>query len=214
MKRNIATVLVVLAWIALGLQFYSTTQWSVARGRGLLGAVWMYFAFFTVLTNLFLAVTLTTPLVSPQSSIGRWFDRPVVITAVAANIALVCIAYNLLLRNIWNPQGVQLVAEVLLHDVIPAAFLVYWWLRVEQGSVVWRDITSATIYPIVYFVYALSRGAVTGFYPYPFFDVARLGYARVLVNAIGILLGLIGVAAMLVAIKRERRSDRIVDNIA
>lgn len=201
-----ATALALLTWIALALQFYSTIQWSSARGGGLLEAAWMYFAFFTVLTNLLVAFVLTIPLVFPQSRIGRWCDRPAVITAVAANIALVCIAYNLLLRNIWNPQGVQLVADVLLHDVIPVAYVGYWLLRVPRDALKWRDVFPVTLYPIAYFCYEFVRGAYSGFYPYPFLNVEQLGYARVLANAIAILVGLIVIALVLIAVKRERRA--------
>ncbi len=128
------------------------------------------------------------------------------VTAVAANIALVCIAYNLLLRNLWNPQGVQLVADVLLHNVIPVAYVGYWWLRVPCDSLKWRDVFPVTIYPVVYFFYEFVRGAYSGFFPYPFLNVEQLGYARVLANAIAILVGLIVIALVLIAIKRDRRA--------
>ena len=34
-------------------------------------------------------------------------------------IAIVGITYSLLLRHMWNPQGTQKIADVLLHDVVP-----------------------------------------------------------------------------------------------
>jgi hypothetical protein len=60
------------------------------------------------------------------------------------------------------------------------------------------------LWPLAYFVYAMLRGAATGFYPYPFIDVDRLGYAQVLVNAVGVGTGYFFVAAVLFALDRLR----------
>ena len=46
----------------------------------------------------------------------------------AAYIAIVGIIYRLLLRQLWNPQGMQWVADVILHDVIPVGYVLYWLL--------------------------------------------------------------------------------------
>lgn len=42
------------------------------------------------------------------------------------------------------------------------------------------------IYPLVYFAYILLRGDLLAAYPYPFIDVASLGYPQVFINAGGI----------------------------
>ena len=194
-----ASIAATVAWFALLLQFYLTLRQSNDNGFGALHGMWLFIAFFTILTNLIVAVTLTLPLLHPRSSSGQFFTRPSVITGVAANIALVGIAYNLLLRNIWNPQGLQLLADILLHDVLPIAFVLYWWQTAARAAVRYADIVYWAIYPIIYFIYALLRGAATGFYAYPFIDVARLGLAQVIANALGILLGFVIIAALLIA---------------
>jgi hypothetical protein len=99
---------------------------------------------------------------------------------------------------------------VLLHDVVPVLFLIYWGAYVPRGAVRWIGIIHWCTYPIVYFVYAMLRGALTHFYPYPFIDVAHLGYARVLGNAIGMLVGFILIAALLVAFKNFAATRRFV----
>jgi hypothetical protein len=202
------SALALLAWAALILQLYLTIRQSQARGVGAAAAAWLYFAFFTVLTNILAALTLTWPLVRPRSAAGRFFARADVVTAVAANIILVGISYNLLLRNAWNPQGLQLLADVLLHDVLPAAVVVYWWLIASRSAHRYADIARWAVYPAVYFVYALLRGAGSGFYAYPFIDVTQLGYVRVLGNGLGILAGFVVIAAILIAIGRARARRR------
>ncbi len=64
-------------------------------------------------------------------------------------------------------------------------------------------------FPIIYFIYILLRGAITNIYPYPFLDVAKLGYDQVILNALGLMaaqfaLGLV-VAAIDHALAAQKR---------
>ena len=123
-------------------------------------------------------------------------------TGIAASIAVVGIAYALLLQHLWDPQGLQLVADVLLHNVMPVLFIVYWWVAVPRGDVRWTHISRWMLYPVIYFAYAMIRGAVSGIYPYYFIDASALGYTRALGNAVGILVAFVAVAVLLVAVGR------------
>jgi len=94
------------------------------------------------------------------------------------------LTYNTILRSLWKPQGLQLLADNLLHSIIPFLYLVFWIIFVRNQSLRWKDIFPWLIYPLVYLLYVLVRGAYYGVYPYPFVDVAQLGYARVLLNSL------------------------------
>ena len=41
----------------------------------------------------------------------------------------------------------------------------------------------SVVWPLLWFGYTLVHGSITDWYPYPFVDVADLGYGRVLLNA-------------------------------
>lgn len=196
--------LALLSWFALALQLALVILQAQNNGTGAIAGVWLYFAFYTILTNLLVACTLTLPMLAARSRAGDFSSRASVITAIAANIILVGLAYNLLLRNTWNPQGLNLLCDMLLHDVVPIAFVGYWWMTAARSVIAYRCIGRWTIYPIVYFAYALIRGAANGFYPYPFLDVARLGYAEVVLIALGVLAGFMVIAALLIFIARVR----------
>lgn len=197
-----AALAALVCWLALSLQFYLSIRVSISDGSGALHGIWMYFAFFTVLTNLLVAAVLTTPRIAPRSSVARYCAHPDTIAGISVNIVLVSIAYNLLLRDTWKPQGLWLFADVLLHDAVPALFVVYAWLSMDGSPVRFIPRMRWAIWPIIYFLYAMLRGAATGFYPYPFINVAALGYAVVLRNAIGILLGYFVLAAVLHVLER------------
>lgn len=203
-QRLLAACAAVLCWFALLLQLYLSIGRSIDNGAGVAHGIWMYVAFFTVLTNLIVAVVLTAPLLAPQSGPGRFCARPSTIAGAAVNIALVGIAYNLLLRHTWNPQGLQLLGDILLHDVVPIVFVAYAWLYTGLARTPLLERASWALWPLLYFVYAMVRGAATGFYPYPFIDAGRFGYAQVLINAIGLCFGYFVVAGALFALDRLR----------
>jgi len=194
--RIFAACVAALSWATLLLQLYLSLQMSIRSGQGAAHGLWMYLAFFTVLTNLLVAVTLTIPLLAPRTRWGNLFARPETINGVTVNIMLVGIAYNVLLRNSWSPQGAQWLADELLHDVMPLLFVAYAWVLSHEriGAFVPRLVWA--IWPIAFFLYALLRGAVSGFYPYPFINVAYLGYGRVLINALAILAGYFVLSAL------------------
>ena len=207
--RSYAITAAALVWGALLLQLYLSIRQSIANGGSVGHGVWMYFAFFTILTNVIMAAALTAPLLAPHSRLGRFCVQSGTIAGIAANILLVGAAYNLLLRNTWDPQGLQLLGDILLHDVTPLVFVGYAWLQAGVVAATFAARAVWALWPVTYFGYALVRGAVWGFYPYPFINVAHLGYIRVLVNALGILAGYFLLAGLLLLLDRmrHRQSD-------
>lgn len=177
----------VLGWFGLTVQLYLIL---LARWQGdasLLGGLVNFFGFFTVLSNILVATVLTADAFGRESAARRFWLAPRVVSGVLASILFVGIAYSLLLRHLWQPQGWQLIADGLLHDVMPVLFAVYWWRRVEKGALRVGHVLAWSVYPLVYFGYALLRGQLIGFYPYPFIDVAVLGFTQVLLNALVML---------------------------
>lgn len=204
--RAFTAIAAVVAWVAVVLQFVLSTQLAMSNGKSFAEGVFIYFGFFTVLTNILVALALSCPLMGPASFIGRFFACPVVATTVAAGITVVGVAYFFLLRNVWDPQGWQLVADVMLHYITPLLFLAYWWLVVPKERLVWSDIPKCMVYPLGYIVFAFVRGAISGLYPYHFIDVTVLGYGVAIANAGGVLLGFVVVAALLVGVARIKRT--------
>jgi hypothetical protein len=208
--RIAAAVGALLGWFALVLQLYLMLAQSPARAAAMAGTVITYFSFFTILTNILVALVFTATVLSsgtggPPAGWGQFFCRPSVQAAIAGYIAIVGIVYRLLLRQLWNPQGAQWVADVILHDVIPVGYVLYWLLFAPKIGLRWKDAVAGLIYPGVYLLYVLARGAVSGLYPYPFVDVNVLGYAGVLARAAVLLLVFLGMGLLVVAVGRWTR---------
>jgi hypothetical protein len=202
--RIYAAVGALLGWFALALQLYLMLVQSPAPER--LGTVITFFSFFTILTNILTASVFTAVAFYSKHGWGKWLCRPSVQAATAVYIAIVGMVYQLLLRQLWNPQGAQWVADVLLHSMVPVGYVVYWLLFAPRAGLSWKDSVTWLIYPGVYLVYVLARGAVSGLYPYPFVDVNVLGYGGVLARSGLLMLVFLGMGLLVVAVGRRVRA--------
>jgi hypothetical protein len=202
--RAYAAAGALLGWSALVLQLYLMVVQSPAEPMALLGVVITYISFFTILTNLLVALVFTAA-VFPGVAGAKFFRRPSVQAATVGYIAIVAIVYELLLRQLWHPQGAQWVADVLLHTVIPVGYVVYWLLFAPRYGLRWKNAIAWLAYPAVYLVYILARGAVSGLYPYPFVDAKALGYSGVLAHAAVFLVAFLGMGLLVLAVGRWTR---------
>jgi hypothetical protein len=182
--RPLASMIAVIAWFGVLLQLYLSLRLTDGLGMSAAWGLAICLGYFTVLTNLLVAVAIGLPLVSPGSAGGRFFARPMAVGWVTASIVFVGVAYYVLLRRVWNPQGLQLLADVLMHYVVPAAMLVFSAIRLRSSRLRWTAPLWWSLYPVGYFIYVLVRGLLMGRYPYPFLDAAQLGYLLVLRNAL------------------------------
>ncbi|MGB6176865.1 MAG: Pr6Pr family membrane protein [Methylocella sp.] len=197
-QRGCAAVIAGLGWFGLGVQLYFNIQDALVKNLPVAGYLIDYFSFFTIETNLLVALVLTIFCARPQAE--QFLTRPSVKSALVVYIIIVGGVYAVLLRNLWHPHGLRLLADVALHDAIPFLYPFYWLAFLRKGSLRWSDPAWWLVYPVLYFLYSMLRGAAFGTYLYPFFDVARLGFAQVLVNGIVLLAVFIGLGAGLTAI--------------
>lgn len=176
MARAAAALVALICWVGIGLQFWASFTF---RHYDLLLTLWTLARFFTIISNLALAVAMT------MVALGKRLS-PFVLGGLTLAILLVGIVYAILLRGLHPLSGLPLIANFLLHDVSPVAMAGYWLLFVPRGRLNWRAPWWWSLFPTAYFLYALARGQVDGHYPYPFIDVGDLGWRQVALNAAGI----------------------------
>jgi hypothetical protein len=199
LRKTFLIILAVSGWFALIAQFYLII---VNRVASIPETITRYFSFFTILTNFIVVVCCTFILLKPTSNTGRFFSRPDTLTAIAVYITVVGIVYNTVLRFLWSPQGPQLIVDELLHSVIPLLFIILWFLLTRKAVLKWKNIFPWLLYPLAYIIYILIRGTFSGFYPYPFINVTELGYNKVLVNCVGLLLAFLFLSLLFVVIMK------------
>ena len=186
MGRFLQIVGLVIGLAGLVLQYCISIPASMEAGRSLLGSIIFVFSFFTILTNIG-AVLVHTSLLSPSGY--AWlpaFAGPRMRAGVAVSIALVFIIYATVLAQLWQPRGLFLLCDVLLHYVTPVLFVLWWLISGADGRTRWSDISWWVIYPIAYLVYALVRAPFAGEVPYPFLDIAKNGATSVVISAAAI----------------------------
>ena len=201
-RTLLLVIIAIVGWYGLVLQLYLIIKKAGEEGTPMAGEVFRYFSYFTILTNLQVAVCVTFILLSPRSHAGRFFARPAVQSAIALYIMVVGITYSVALRHIWNPTGLQMVADRVLHDVIPVLFIFYWAFFVPKNSLTWSDPLWWLIYPFLYLVFVMTRGAITGEYPYYFLDPVSVEWPGVWMSIAILFVGFAALGYLMVGISR------------
>lgn len=171
--RAFAAVVAAAAWFGLAVQFDATLG---ANGSAL-AALWILLRYFTILVALGVALAFTAlalrrrPL--PAAPMG----------GIALNAALVAIVYRALIAGTLVQTAQEKLADLFLHGIAPALVVLFWLLCVPRGGLRPRDVGPWAAAPLLYFAYALARGAADGIYPYGFIDVGRIGWAATAANA-------------------------------
>lgn len=190
--RLAAAGIALVAWAGLAVQFQATN----AMGYSVAETLWVLARFFTILTNVIVAVAMTA------LALGRYLPASL-IGGVTLAILLVGVVYMTLLRGLLELSGGALLADMLLHKVTPLLVPAWWMLFAAKGRLEWRDPWLWGLYPLAYFPYALWRGLAEGKYAYPFIDVGELGWATVLGNAALIAAAFVLGGMLLVALDRR-----------
>lgn len=188
-----------VGWVGLLAQYALSLD---AGTRSVFGSTVVFFSYFTVLTNVLVALALTAPALFPDSRIGRWTASEGVRAAVAMYIAVVGLIYHTLLAATWNPQGLLVYVNQVLHTVMPIAFVLDWLLFVPKGRLRWIDPVKWLAYPLLYGLWTVIHGQLVGWYPYWFIDIGALGWARASVNFTALLAFFLGLGLVVAAMDR------------
>lgn len=209
-QRLAASIGFLIAAAALLLQFGLTITARLANGDSIVGAIVFYFSFFTILTNL-MVVAVYLSVLTGWGWLG-WWRTPWVRGMTAGAILVVMLVYHFLLTGLVRPDLWFQVADKLLHYVDPLYYVAWWLLSQKHGPLRWGELPKMLVYPLLYLVWAMGRGAVLGEYPYPFLAANTLGYGQVALNCLGVLATFVLVYALVIGIDRwlGRRSLRAV----
>lgn len=205
MRKKWSLFLAGIAWVAVLTQYFLMVENRVAS----VGETTIrFFSFFTILTNSLVAIYFTWWILLYKKENPSILNKPGTLTALTVYITIVGLVYQILLRPIWEPTGIQLVVDELLHSVIPLVVIVCWYLFEDKSLVSYRQIPQWLIYPLIYLAYILIRGNGSGFYPYPFVDVGSLGLSKVLINAMGLMVLFVGISALYIKVGKSVRRNQ------
>ena len=164
------------------------------RGPGLATRLIRFFSYFTIQSNILVAVVALTLMLDPERDGRVW--RVLRIEAVFG-ITVTGIVYSTLLHGVVEFHGAAAVTNVLLHFVAPILAVVGWLVFGPRPRIEENTLILSLIWPVLYVIYTLAHGAASHWYPYPFIDVTKLGYVTALRNGVGLNLLLVGIGALL-----------------
>ncbi len=183
---NTRTLLIVARFFFSLLAFTAITVQLVVHIQNGYSVV-NFFGYFTNLSNIFAASVL---LMSALSSITRRI--PTATNDIVRGSSVVCMAvvgivFSVLLRD--EDVGTLLPwVNAVAHYVMPVVVVLDWCVQQPKTLLVLRQTVYWLIAPSVYVGYSIIRGAIVGWYPYPFFDPAKSGgYGGVAVYCLAIL---------------------------
>jgi hypothetical protein len=153
-------------------------------------------SYLTIWFNMLVAATSAVLAANAEPSGGRVFRAlrlDAVVLAVGGGVV-----HWFLLRPLLDLDGADLLADKLLHIVVPVLCLAGWLIFGPRGLIAPRDVAAFLVVPVGWLVYTLVRGAFVDWYPYPFVDVDEHGLGRVLLTCVAIaaMMLLLAFAAM------------------
>jgi hypothetical protein len=193
--RIAAALIALAAWAGLGVQL----QASIGLTGSASAAFWAMLRYFTVITNLIVALLFT------GVAAGR-LASSFVLGGVTLAALLVGIVFALLLNGLVELSGGAMLADVLRRRVTPLLVPVWWLAFATKAGLRSRDPWLWMLDPLGYFAYALARAGLDGRYPYPFMDVGRIGWLQTGLNGVEVAAGFL--LAGLALVWHDRRLAR------
>jgi hypothetical protein len=138
-----------------------------------------FWSYFTIQSNV-LVLLAVLPLVRDPQHDGRGW-RVLRLTSLLG-IVVTGLVYAVVLAPTLHPTGLGAVTNAGLHYVAPPLTLLLWLVLGPRPRATWGTVGGAMVWPLAWIAYTLAHGAVSGWYPYPFLDVAAIGYPAALRN--------------------------------
>ena len=152
-----------------------------------------FLSYFTIESNLLVVIAATMLALAPARD-GRLF-RVLRLDALFG-ITITGVVYAVLLAPLHDPHGIAAYTNAALHYVAPIMSVLGWLLFGPRPRIDESTLLLALIWPALYIAYTLAHGAAGDWYPYPFIDVTKLGYATALRNGVGMVVLMAGVSSL------------------
>jgi len=213
--RGWAAVTVVVAvvgvLIELGVVIAGVSSVLSETTESLAARLWHFVSYFTILSNLLVIVSVLPLITDPRHDGRRW---RVLRLAALVMMTVTGLVHWFLLRPLSTLVGVEAVGDVLVHVAVPVLTVIGWLVFGPRPRIDPRTVAWSLAWPIGWLVYTLVVGGLTGWYPYPFLDVADRGVGPVAITGGAIALLLVGLAWVCWRLDRVLRARPTPDGSA
>lgn len=163
---------------------------------------WNFFGYFTIQSNIIIAVAFAVTLVAAARRKRGVLGVSLLRGAGTVYIATTGIVYNTLLSNADVSASVPWSNDVL-HKILPAYAVLDWLLFSDRSRLLLRHVWWFLVYPAVWTIVVLVRGATDGWVPYPFLDPAQ-GYGVVALYCLGVGVSIVLLGVLVIGMSRLR----------
>ncbi|MEU1209487.1 Pr6Pr family membrane protein [Nocardia sp. NPDC005825] len=178
-----ALILQLVLVVQGGQHLNSETTTEIAAAPGLGARLGNFFSYLTIWSNALICGIAATLAVNPAADGRIWRALRLSGLIVIVGGGLV---HFFFLRPLLDLHGADLLADKLLHMVVPLLAAIGWLLFGPRGRIDARDLVGFTVIPVVWLIYTFIRGAIIHWYPYPFLDADALGYPRSILNCVAV----------------------------
>ncbi len=148
-----------------------------------------YFSYFTIESNILAMILMGAQAIRPDwmGTNGKFRG------AVTLYMTVTLLVYAVVLRPLGADVGEYRVwVDYIQHTAAPIALIADWFLFPPRERYERSLLGAWLVFPCVFLVYSLIRGAAVEWYPYPFLDPANGGYVAVAIYSAIILVVFIG----------------------
>lgn len=162
-----------------------------------------FFSYFTIESNILAAIIFLI------SAWGAWRNKHSNTFALIRGAAVLYmvttgIVYSFLLSDV-DVQTTGWV-NVILHTVMPVAVFADWLFDRPARRIAFKDTMAWLVFPLCFLGYSLIRGALVGWYPYPFLNPQEGGYGRVAATCAAIAVAILGLSWVIARSTQTRRT--------
>ena len=158
--------------------------------------------YFTIQSNALVALSSALLARDPSRDSPGW---RVLRLAALVGISITAVVHFVLLRPLLDLEGLDLLADALLHRIVPVLAVVAWLVWGPRPRVDRRSIGLALLWPVSWLALIFVVRALTGWVPYPFLDPAEDGWGAVVVSCLGVTVLFLVVCAAVHALDRRLR---------
>ena len=195
----------IVTQLVLVIQGHGVFAQPDGRTAGLAERVLRFVSYFTIQSNLLAAGTALGLIARPDRDGRTW--RVLRIAAIVG-MTVTFITYIIVLRPIVHLEGIAKLADIGFHYIAPVLIVLGWYLFGPWPRIDISSLLRHLVWPFGYLVYILALGALSGWYPYPFINVGKIGYPRTLLNALAVTVLLLVVGAVYRALDTRRGGAR------
>jgi len=172
---------------------------------------------YTIQTNLIVSIWFTISVILQKKPEKYKKINGFLKGVIMIYITITFLIYAIFLDGLYTPDSWHSwIVDVSTHYIVPIAFIIGWVMDIGE-KYDWISLLFGLTYPILYIIFALVHGTITGNYLYPFFNIRTIGMGGFFIwffilLGIYLILGSITVGInRIIWNKREDRSLRNVD---